>query len=117
MMNRRIKTLWVKALKGDSEAYRRLGMIFLKGRRHRQDHELGALCLRKAMQMGNEKAWFMYHRIFSKGKEVIDSESYAEIYREYKNSKNVFIRKRLCRYLQMGTTQQIKEKVKHKGER
>lgn len=107
-MKRKIKLLWKKALKGNSEAYRKLGILFLKNGKSELDLELAKLCLEKSMEIGNQECYFLYHQIFSKGKKVIDDRSYAEIYLDYKEEKNSVKRKELEKYLKLGTVLQRK---------
>lgn len=52
-MDKRIRNLWVKALKGNRTAYRKLGIIFLQGAVCKRDRELAKLCLDKAIEMGD----------------------------------------------------------------
>ena len=85
-MDKRIRNLWVKALKGNRTAYRKLGIMFLQGAVCKRDRELAKLCLDKAIEMGDEKSYFLYHKEFSKKKKVIDDRSYEEMRRDYQNA-------------------------------
>lgn len=87
-MEKKIRNLWVKALRGSSAAYRKLGVMFLQGKECKRDKALAKLCLDKAMEMGDERGYFLYHRVFSKGKKVIDESSYEEMRRDYRETKD-----------------------------
>jgi len=50
-----VKKLWKRALVGDGAAFRRLGILFLKGEVCRRDKKAARLCLQKAMEAGDEK--------------------------------------------------------------
>ena len=101
-MDKKIRNLWIKALKGSSEAYRNLGVLFLQGKECKKDVELARLCLEKAAEMGDEQGYFLYHRVFSKGKKVIDDRSYEEMRRDYRETKDWREKRRLGRYLAVG---------------
>lgn len=101
-MEKKVRGLWIKALKGSSAAYRKLGVLFLQGKECKKDRALAKLCLEKAMEMGDERGYFLYHRVFSKGKRVIDDSSYKEMCRDYQETKDRRERKRLERYLAAG---------------
>lgn len=92
-----VKKLWKKALVGDGAAFRRLGILFLKGEVCRRDKKAARLCLQKAMEAGDERGYLLYHRLFSRGKEVIDDVSYIQMYQEYRL---------LPQYLALGTRRQ-----------
>lgn len=101
-MDKRERNLWVKALKGSGKAYRKLGVIFWQGKRCKRDRELARLCLQKAAEMGDERGYFLYHGIFSRGKKIIDDFSYEEMYRDYIRTGDLKEKKRLERYLRLG---------------
>lgn len=101
-MNRNIRNLWIKALKGKKEAYRKLGILFLRGEGCPKDRRLAGLCLKKAMEMGDQKSFFLYHGLFSKGKLIIDRKSYEEMYEDYRNETNMKRKRELAGYLKIG---------------
>lgn len=107
-MKKNIKNLWKKALQGDSDAYRKLGILFLSGKRCGRDWELAGLCLEKSMEMGNQESYFLYHKVFSGGKQVIDDRSYRDIYRAYRKEEDPLKKKELADYLCLGTLRQKK---------
>lgn len=100
-MNRRIRNLWVQALKGSGAAYRKLGILFLKGKVCKRDRKLAKLCLNKAAEMEDEQGYLLYHKVFSKKKKVIDEQSYREMYRDYLAAESRKEKKRLRKYLEM----------------
>ena len=51
-MERREKRLWIRALCGRKDAYRMLGVRYLKRGTDRRDRKLAKLCLEKAMELG-----------------------------------------------------------------
>lgn len=102
-MNRRIRKLWIKGLSGSADAYRRLGIMFLKGQGCPKDRRLAKLCLKQAAELGNEEGYLLYHKLFSKGKRVIDHDSYRDMYREYKKETDEKKRKKIRKYLNLGT--------------
>ena len=59
-----VKKLWKRALVGDGAAFRRLGILFLKGEVCRRDKKAARLCLQKAMEAGDERGYLLYHRLF-----------------------------------------------------
>ncbi len=105
-MKRSVKILWKRALKGNGAAFRKLGIIFLEGKKCNRDVELARLCIKRSMEMGDQKSFFLYHRLFSKGKQVIDDRSYRDIYFEYGKEKEPTKRKKLKEYLNLGTAHQ-----------
>ncbi|MDO4328914.1 MAG: SEL1-like repeat protein [Lachnospiraceae bacterium] len=102
-MNRRIRKLWIKGLSGSADAYCRLGILFLNGLGCRRDRKLAGLCLRQAAELGSEEGYLLYHKFFSKGKRIIDNDSYVEIYREYERETDEKKRRKLRKYLNLGT--------------
>lgn len=100
-MKRKIRNLWIRALKGSSKAYRELGILFLQGKICRKDVTLAKLCLDKAAELGDEEGYLLYHKVFSGKKKVIDDLSYKEMQRDYLEAKSRKERKRLMRYLKM----------------
>ena len=104
----RVKNLLLKALQGSSSAYKKLGYLFLEKSSGNKDRELGRLFLLEAVKMGDEDAYFLYHRIFSRGKQVIDDPSYLQCLKEYQSTKNFCEKQRLKRYLLLGTARQRK---------
>lgn len=105
-MRRRIRDLLVKGMRGGSGAYRELGLRFLRGRGCLRDRELGRLCLKRSMELGDEEAFFLYHRAFSQGKKVIDDHSYAQLCEDYRHAEDGRRRGQLRRYLMLGTKSQ-----------
>lgn len=105
-MNQRIRNLWIRGLCGSGEAYRRLGICFLTGRGCRKDRRLARLCLKQAAELGCEEGYFLYHKLFSSGKRVIDDNSYREMCRAYAAEENQKERRKLQRYLTLGTKKQ-----------
>lgn len=103
---RRIRRLFIRALQGNSSAYKKLGCIFLHKNLGNEYRKLGELCLLEAVKMGNEEAYFLYHRLFSGGKQVLDDPSYLQCWSEYQSAKSPGDKKRLKRYLLLGTNRQ-----------
>lgn len=101
-MEKKIRNLWIQALKGSGPAYRKLGVLFLQGKECKRDKVLARLCLEKAIEMEDEQGYFLYHRVFSKGKKVIDDSSFEGIYEDYLNTKDWRVRRKLRAYLEVG---------------
>lgn len=108
---------WADALQGKAEAYRKLGVYYLRksGRRtiagkkkRRINRKLAYLCLEAAAKMGNARAFYLLHHRFSRGREVIDDESYYQIVREYVQINDPEKKKHLQCYLKLGTKRQRK---------
>jgi len=104
-MGRRIRRLWTQALEGDAEAYRKLGW-FYQSKFGGCDKNLSRLCLEKAAELGDEKAFLLLHRLYSRGKQVIDDETYQQMWDEYQQTDDEKERKRLKQYLLLGTREQ-----------
>lgn len=107
-MDKRIRTLWARALEGSGSAYRKLGIGFYWGYGKMRDRRLARLCLREAARLGDEEAFFLYHQFFSPGEKVIDNASYDAMYREYRQTKDRKRKRVLYRYLTLGTRRQKK---------
>lgn len=105
-VNKRMKYLSVKALCGSGKAYRKLGILFWTGKGCERDRILAGLCLKHAAELGDEEGYFLYHRLFSKGKKVIDDRSYEELWDEYEREKDQKKKRRLAGYLKLGTKRQ-----------
>lgn len=108
-IDKKTRKLLRKFLQGDSEACRKLGIRFWKVRGCKRDRKLAKFFLVKSMDMGNQKAYFTYHRLFSKGKKVIDDKSYEAMCREYNNITDWKRKKELEKYLELGTKRQIED--------
>lgn len=104
-MEKELKQLLAQALKGSSYAYRRLGLYFWYEERPR-DRILAMLCLEKAMEIGDEKAFFLFHKIFSKEKKVIDDKSYQTFWENYCETTDPKKKQYLKKYLALGTKEQ-----------
>lgn len=98
-LKRKIRNLWVKALKGSGKAYRELGILFIRGKACRKDRTLARLCLDKAAEMGDEQGYLLYHKLFSGKKKVIDDLSYEDMMRDLQNARSRREKKWLERYL------------------
>lgn len=106
-MKHRITVLWIHALRGSGRAYRKLGVIYARGGRTEQ--ALSKACLEKSMEMGDENSFFIYHRYFCKGRQVIDDISYEAMASEYLQTLNLEKKRKLRKYLEMGTSRQRKK--------
>lgn len=104
-MRKKIRKLWIKALKGDAKAYRILGR-FYGSRIGGSELELSRLCLEKAVELGDEEAFFILHQRYSKGKMVIDDSSYEKMWEMYQKGTDPEEKKKLKRYLHLGTAKQ-----------
>lgn len=100
-MKKKIRNLWIKALKGNAVAYRKLAILFLQGKECKKDMALAKLCLDKAAELGDEAGYLIYHRMFSRGKKVIDDLSYRDMRRDYRKTKDWREKRRLGRYLRL----------------
>lgn len=105
-MEKREKNLWIRALQGSAKAYRKLGSVYLLHGTDKNDRELARMCLEKSMELGDETGYLLYHRMFSGGKKVIDDSSYEAIWEEYQSARGMQEKKRLKRYLYLGTRSQ-----------
>ena len=105
-MDRRERDLWLEALEDRGDAYRRLGEMYLQKGMTKKDRRLAKLCLEKSSELGDELGYLLYHRIFSKGKKVIDDSSYRSMQQEYQMAKEEKDRERLAKYLELGTKEQ-----------
>ncbi len=106
-MKKKIKKLWIAALKdGEPGVYRKLGKYYLA----KKDDEwiIGKLCLQKAAELGDEKSFWLYHSLFSRGKKVLDDSSYKVFLCEWNMTSNQKEKKRLRKYLELGTEEQKK---------
>ena len=110
-MKKRMRRLFLQAMEGDSRAFCKLGILSIRGKAGRRDVKLGRLFLRKAVELGNEEAYFLYHRLFSRKKKVIDDLSYEEMFREYQTAKTWKKRRRLLKYLRLGTKAQKRNRI------
>ncbi len=106
-MKRNVRRWWILALeKEEARAYRNLGICYLTGNCVQRDKRVGKACLRKAMEMGDERSFFLYNKWFERGKKVIDDRSYEEMVRDWRRCEDARERRRLERYLQLGTRKQ-----------
>ncbi len=109
---------WVEALQGRAEAYRELGIHYLRGagcmavtgtKKRRVRRKLAYLCLECSAEMGDAKAFYLLNHYFNKGKRVIDDASYRQIAEEYAKEKNPENKRYLQYYLKLGTKRQRAE--------
>lgn len=105
-MNHIIRKLCMNALCQDSEALCELGVRLYYGRGCIRDRRLSKFCLNRAAEQGSEKAYFFYHSHFSRGKKVIDDRSYYEMMQTLQTEKRPEEKRRLRRYLSLGTWRQ-----------
>lgn len=113
-MNKRMKVLCVKALNGSGKACRKLGIMFLTGKEWPRDRQLARACLRRGAELGDEEAYFLYHRLFSRGRKVIDDHSYQELWEEYGRERDEKKRRKLERYLRLGTARQRRKAAQNR---
>ncbi|MCC8138251.1 MAG: hypothetical protein LIO76_09385 [Clostridiales bacterium] len=126
-MKKNVRNDWIRAVgRDDPEAFYRLGRYYLRrGGVSGGDRTLGRVCLKKAMQLGSEEAFFLYHHLYSRGEKVIDDASYEEMAKAYvsgypyssdgkhgESGEDTFpltqgmSRQTLRRYLELGTKKQ-----------
>ncbi len=117
-MDRRMRRLLLKAMEGSGSACRRLGLLFIRPKNLAKcrtgfwnpcpvrDLRLARVFLERSIELGDEKGYIIYHRLFSKGKKVLDDPSYQEIYLDYRKAENRNVQKRLREYLRLGTNRQ-----------
>ena len=101
--------MWKKAVLGDMDVLAIMGVMLYK--RGGKNKRFGKDCIKRAMDMGSERAYLVYHRLFSRGEKLIDDPSYEEMMREYieiYGAQDVRRKKILEGYLRLGTKQQIK---------
>ena len=103
-MNHKIIVLMIRALRGSGKAYRKLGLMFARG--NKEERVLSRLCFEESMKRGDEYSFFIYHKHFSKDCQVIDDSSYREMLNEYMSTSDLVKRKKLRRYLELGTRRQ-----------
>lgn len=108
-MKKRIKNLWIEALKGDEHALAELGFALWNGKGCRKNRALARVCLERSAAMGNRSAFFLYHRLFSRGRKVIDDQSYRDIFKEYLEAPGTRSKRELMNYLRLGTREQKRE--------
>ncbi len=100
--------LWIRALRDNSKkAYRKLAKYYLSG--DQEEQILGKLCLQKSMELGDEKSFFMYHTLFSKGQQVIEDQDYEAFFCNWQAAEGGKEKKHLQQYLQLGTVEQKKK--------
>lgn len=100
-INRKVRRLLAGAISGDSRACLELGIRFWKGRGIGRDRKLARVCLKRSMELGNEEGYLIYHRLFSRGKKIIDDASYRDMIREYKNCRDEKEKSKLRKYLRL----------------
>ncbi len=116
-VNGKIRKLLIKALKGNGAAYRKLGIVFLEGKKCKKDRLLAKLCLDKAAEMGDEQGYLLYHREFTRKKKVIDDLSFVEICRDYREAKGRKEKRRLKSYLKIARQGRALSEKKAAGSR
>ncbi|MDO5345397.1 MAG: hypothetical protein Q4E91_06595 [Lachnospiraceae bacterium] len=108
---------WAEALQGKTEAYRKLGIYYLRRsggrtivqkRKRSVNRKLAYLCLKAAAGKGDVRAFYLLNHHFNRGKKVIDDESYRQIARDYMKIRDPEKKKYLQYYLKLGTKQQMK---------
>ena len=97
--------LLLRIMKNDAPFYRKTGVFFLKSCFCR-DRELAGILLKTAMEKGDERAYLLYHRHFSRKKKIIDDVSYREIFEDYMREKDKSRKQVLREYLKLGTRSQ-----------
>lgn len=96
-----MKKLLLEAMQGDSSGWRKIGMRLWKRRFFRRNKELAVLCLKKAMEEGDEEAFFFYHLHVDQDNFVMEEKTYQEIKKEYYESEDEEKRKELRKYLKL----------------
>lgn len=114
-MNKHMRVLCIKALNGSGEACRKLGIVFLTGKECPKDRQLAKVCLRRGAELGDEEAYFLYHRLFSRGRKVIDDHSYQELWEEYEREGDEKKKRKLKKYLNLGTVKQREKQRRRQG--
>ena len=96
----RLTMLWIQALHGSGK----LGLVFAAG--GIEERTLAKICLERSMELGDEYGFFLYHKLFCKGGQVIDDFSYRTICNEYIRTRSLVKRRQLKPYLELGTKKQ-----------
>lgn len=87
--------LWFRTLCEDKKAFRKLGKYYF-GRRQK---DVAEKCLQKAMELGDEKSFFLYYFYFPQSGPDPDAASYRDMRNEYRETKDKQKRRHLKKYL------------------
>lgn len=97
-MEERVKKLLIRAFDGEAAAWRQLAQI-LAEEKGTVNLELCRIFLHKAIELGDEESFFMYHQMFSAGNIPVDDASYKGMLEDYMKTDDRQVRERLGRYL------------------
>lgn len=96
-MQGKVEKLWIRTLWEDKKAFRKLGKYYLiKGKK-----KAAQKCLQKAMELGDEKSFFLYYFYFPMDEQSMDIRSYMDMQKEYKETKDKRKRRQLKKYLSL----------------
>ena len=74
-MEENVKKLLIQAFENDAAAWRQLALL-LTVQESDVDAELCRIFLNKAIELGDEESFFVYHQLFSAGNIPVDDASY-----------------------------------------
>lgn len=93
-----VKKLLIQALGGEAAAWRQLALPLSEGGSG-TDRDLCRIFLHKAIELGDEDSFFLYHQLFSGGSIPVDRASYIGMLADYMNTDDLQVREQLGRYL------------------
>lgn len=97
-MEENVKKLLIQAFENDAAAWRQLALL-LTVQESDVDAELCRIFLNKAIELGDEESFFVYHQLFSAGNIPVDDASYRAMLADYMKTDDRWGRERLRRYL------------------
>lgn len=97
-MEENVKKLLIRAFENDAAAWRQLALL-LTVQESDVDAELCRIFLNKAIELGDEESFFVYHQLFSAGNIPVDDASYRAMLADYMKMDDRQGRERLRRYL------------------
>ncbi|MDO5338088.1 MAG: hypothetical protein Q4E89_11665 [Eubacteriales bacterium] len=95
------KKLLLQALKGNADAWRKLALLTKNAKEGSVDRELCRFFLNKAIELGDEESYFLYHQLFTEDAAKIDGKSYQDMIKEYQETENQQVKEVLRRYLEL----------------
>lgn len=98
VMEESVKKLLIRAFGGEAAAWRQLALL-LTEEESDVNAELCRIFFNKAIELGDEESFFLYHQMFSAGNIQVDDASYKGMLADYMKTDDRRVRESLRRYL------------------
>lgn len=98
-MKKSEKLLLLQALEGEAAAFRKLALLIKDSGENHVEQRLCRILFNKAIELGDEESFILYHQMFPEEDAQFDRDSYEDMLADYHGTKDLKEKEKLKRYL------------------